>query len=368
MFKTSSLCVTPDPVMCDLFVGHSLTDRLALYCREAFPEHKLIVIADETVLRIYGDWFEPLHPGGSTILPVPPGEQSKSRDRKAQLEDELLSLNCGRRTLVVAVGGGVVGDLAGYVAATYQRGIPIIQVPTTLLAMVDSAIGGKTGVNHPAGKNLLGAFWLPRAVFADLSFLSGLPDDDYSCGLAEAIKMAITMDQDLYDFIEKSVDPLIRRDVDSILEVVQRSIALKKTVVEKDLNERNLRQVLNFGHTIGHAIENALGYAFKHGYCVSIGMICEAILAHRAGYLDWETVERLALLLQRLRLPTRLPREFTDHLDRFWSSLAKDKKNKGTEARGIYLTGIGMIRTEEDAIVFPFSRDEITAVCRELLP
>jgi 3-dehydroquinate synthase len=246
--------------------------------------------------------------GFQTVSAVlPPGEPQKSLATASQLYDRLVEIPADRKTLVVAVGGGVIGDLAGFVAATYNRGLPLLMVPTTLLAMVDSSVGGKVGVNHPRAKNLIGAFHQPVGVWIDTATLQTLPDREYRSGLAEVVKYGVILDADFFAYLEANAEPILRREPGAVRHVVARCCRLKADVVEKDEREETgLRAVLNYGHTFAHAFEAVGGYGtWLHGEAVAAGMVCASRLAERRGLVPAELTARQERLLAQFSLPTR---------------------------------------------------------------
>jgi 3-dehydroquinate synthase len=272
------------------------------------------------------------------------GEQSKTLASAAQLYDALAELKADRRTIVVAVGGGVVGDTAGFAAATYARGIPFVQVPTTLLAQVDSSVGGKVGVNHPRGKNLIGAFHQPLGVFIDTQTLETLADRDYRSGLAEVIKYGVSLDQEFLAFLESHVDGLNSRAPDVLRQVVARSCQIKARVVEEDEQElTGLRALLNYGHTFAHAYEALLGYGrLLHGEAVAIGMVHASRLAERLGRIDAADTKRLVGLLEAVQLPIDLPRGPLD-AEAILDRMRLDKKSIGGTLRFVLPMAIGHV-------------------------
>ncbi len=243
----------------------------------------------------------------TSLAILPPGEGQKSLTVAAQLYDRLADLHADRRTLVVAVGGGVIGDLAGFVAATYNRGLPLLMVPTTLLAMVDSSVGGKVAVNHPRAKNLIGTFHQPVGVWIDTAILDTLPEREYRSGLAEVVKYGVILDADFFAWLETHADSVLQRQPDAVRHVVLRCCRLKADVVEQDEREETgLRAVLNYGHTFAHAFETAAGYGgWLHGEAVAAGMVCAGRLAERLGLIGPELTARQLRLLDRFGLPTR---------------------------------------------------------------
>lgn len=306
---------------------------------------RCLVVTDTHVRDLYA---EPLiaalelsgwHPA---LAVVPAGEPSKCLEQASALYDQCVRLGLKRHHPVIALGGGVVGDLAGFIAATYQRGVPFVQVPTTLLAQIDSSVGGKVGINHPGGKNLIGAFYQPRLVLADTSTLLTLSDREYLAGLAELVKYGVIMDAALFALIEAERERLLARDLPLLNRVVRRACELKAEVVRQDEREGGLRAILNFGHTVGHAIEAIAGYGeFLHGEAVAIGMVAESRLAGRRGLLDPATIARIETLIATLGLPTAMPPLDPDD---FLAAMGRDKKNLDTGVTFILPTGIGEVR------------------------
>ena len=293
----------------DLVVGENLFPRIADDLRQKPLGHRYVVIADSTVMRLHGRKLIRLLKAaglGAAGLKFRAGEKSKTRAVKQRLEDGLSRLGVGRDGAILALGGGVTGDLAGFVAATYYRGIPYIQVPTSLLAMVDSSIGGKTGVDIPLGKNLIGAFYQPKRVYADMLMLQTLPVREFTSGLAEVVKHAVIGDRKLFQFLEQFGPRLLARDCAVMAEIVRRNLLIKAGVVEADPLEQNRRRILNYGHTLGHAIEALSGYRMLHGEAVSLGMALEGKLAATLGYFPEADCLRQNDLLRRFGLPVSL--------------------------------------------------------------
>lgn len=278
------------------------------------------------------------------------GEQTKSLDWTATLYDQLVEMKADRQTLVIAVGGGVVGDLAGFVAATYARGIPFVQVPTTLLAQVDSSVGGKVGINHPRGKNLIGAFHQPLGVFIDTAVLETLPAREYRSGLAEVVKYGVILDAEFFAYLETNVAGLNERQADVLRTVVSRCCRLKADVVEQDEFERTgLRAVLNYGHTFAHAFEALCGYGvLLHGEAVSIGMHAAAELAEKLGRIGNDLVRRQERLLLDLELPIALPESCSLDAGKVLDSMKLDKKSVGGKLRFILPSRLGHVETVRD--------------------
>jgi 3-dehydroquinate synthase len=270
----------------------------------------LLIVTNSIVARLYlAKLTDSLAGRRVAECILPDGEQHKTLQTAGWVFDALVAKKMNRDATVLALGGGVVGDVAGFAAASYQRGVGYVQIPTTLLAQVDSSVGGKTGVNHPGGKNLIGAFYQPQSVIADIDTLTTLPDRELRAGLAEIIKYGCVWDPLLFDWLDKHIPELLARDVDSLIYAIARSCEIKATVVAKDEREQNLRAILNFGHTFGHAIEAATGYdTYLHGEAVGLGMLMAADLSRRLGLIENETQERVRDILTRAGLPTDVPR------------------------------------------------------------
>ena len=266
------------------------------------------------------------------------------------LYDQLVGMRADRQTVVVAVGGGVTGDSAGFAAATYARGIPFLQVPTTLLAHVDSSVGGKTGINHPQGKNLIGAFHQPIGVYIDINTLQTLPDRDYVSGLAEVVKYGVILDADFFTYLENNVAGLLSREANVMRHIIERSCQLKADVVEADEFERTgLRAVLNYGHTFAHAFEKLSQYsALMHGEAVSIGMVCASRLAERLDRIPADVTQRQVGLLTQLGLPVTVPDTLSCRPDEILAAMKLDKKTVGGQLKFILPTQLGHVETVHD--------------------
>ena len=322
-------------------IGAGLLDDAALLARH-IGGHKVAIVTNTTVAPLYLDKVAGhLRAAGRDVLEIvlPDGEEHKNWQSLNLVYDALLQHKCDRKTTLVALGGGVIGDLTGFAASSYMRGVPFVQIPTTLLAQVDSSVGGKTGINHPLGKNMIGAFYQPRAVIADTATLATLPARELSAGLAEVIKHGAILDADFFDWIEANIEPLIGRDRHAIGYAIARSCEIKSDVVRKDEREGGLRAVLNFGHTFGHAIENGLGYgAWLHGEAVGCGMVMAADMSARLGLIEPAAVERVRALVRAAGLPAVAP----DLGEARWIELMEvDKKNEGGEIRFILLKPLG---------------------------
>jgi 3-dehydroquinate synthase len=289
--------------------------RVGELTRTLAPAHRYALITDSNVRSLYAAELEKqFEPGSLEVLTIPAGEANKTRETWSRLTDQMLAKGFGRDSAVIALGGGVVGDLAGFVAATFMRGIPVIQVATTLVAMVDSSIGGKTAVDTPAGKNLVGAFHPPTAVLVDPHLLATLPLREMRAGFAEVVKYGVIADEPYLREVAGSVPELLsaRRDLmgDRMISLIVRSVEIKAGIVSRDEREEGLRKVLNFGHTIGHAVEIVSGFTLLHGEAVAIGMALESELAERIGLAQTGTAATVIRTLQAAGLPTALPNGF----------------------------------------------------------
>ncbi|MET3134023.1 shikimate kinase/3-dehydroquinate synthase [Oxalobacteraceae bacterium GrIS 1.11] len=303
---------------------------------------KVAIVTNTTVAPLYLNRLqETLAAGGKEVISIvlPDGEEYKNWTSLMQIFDTLLAHKCDRKTTLVALGGGVIGDLTGYAAASYMRGIDFIQVPTTLLAQVDSSVGGKTGINHPLGKNMIGAFYQPRVVIADTSTLDTLPARELSAGLAEVIKHGAIIDLEFFNWIEANIAKLMARDKGALAYAIARSCEIKADVVRQDEREGGLRAILNFGHTFGHAIEAGLGYGqWLHGEAVGCGMVMAADLSCRLGLIDTATVARVRALVAAAGLPVVAPDLGTA---RWFELMEVDKKNEGGAIKFILLKPLG---------------------------
>lgn len=324
---------------------------------------KALVVADSNVRQA---WAEPVADALKAIglqvaiAEVAAGESSKSLAALSSLFDSLMDLQADRHTLVVAVGGGVIGDLAGFAAASFNRGLPLVMIPTTLLAQVDSSVGGKTGVNHPRGKNLIGAFHQPIGVWIDVTTQSSLPEREFRSGLAEVVKYGVIQDPEFFQYLEANAAAALQRDSAVLTHLVARSCRLKADVVEQDeLEQTGLRAILNFGHTVAHAIENVAGYGqYLHGEAVSIGMLAEMRLAEKLGWVDAALVARLESLLKQLQLPVRMANL---NLDSLMAAMKHDKKNRSGRVRFVLPQRLGKMAMTNMA-----TDDQIRAVLQSL--
>jgi len=323
-----------------IYIGPGLIDDDGLY-RRHIPSSQVMVVTNDKVAPLYLDRVLARLEGRqvATVI-LPDGEASKSMDSAMAVFDELLARKFSRNATLIALGGGVTGDLAGFAAACYQRGVPFMQIPTTLLAQVDSSVGGKTAVNHPLGKNMIGAFYQPQCVLADTTVLNTLADNELSAGLAEVIKYGLIRDPDFFAWLEGNVEALLKRDPDALGHAIERSCANKAEVVAADERETGERATLNLGHSFGHAIETGMGYGkYLHGEAVAIGMCQAADLSRRLGWISNADVGRIVRILHRARLPVIPPTELDT--DRFLELMAVDKKNVDGKLRLVLLEKIG---------------------------
>jgi 3-dehydroquinate synthase len=323
-------------------IGRGLLDDASLLNRHIGGSGKVAIVTNTTVAPLYLDKVAaPLRAAGRDVVPIilRDGEEFKNWESLNEVFDALLANKCDRKTTLVALGGGVIGDMTGFAAATYMRGVPFVQIPTTLLAQVDSSVGGKTGINHPLGKNMIGAFYQPRAVIADTATLDTLPDRELSAGLAEVIKHGAILDAGFFDWIEANIGKLMARDHAALAHAIARSCEIKADVVARDEREGGLRAVLNFGHTFGHAIEAGLGYGeWLHGEAVGCGMVMAADLSRRLGLIDDAAVERVRNLVKAAGLPVVAP---DLGVERWIELMEVDKKNEGGAIKFILLKPLG---------------------------
>lgn len=306
---------------------------------------KICLLSNPTVFDLYGETVvRSIRGEGFEVVEIliPDGEEYKNLASIEEIFAGMLKARLDRKSVVVALGGGVVGDVAGFAASTYMRGIDFVQVPTTLLAQVDSSVGGKTGVNHPLGKNMIGSFWQPRLVWIDTSTLKTLPRREFLSGLAEVIKYGVIWDEEFFRFLEANVDAILEHDQKSLERIISKSCEIKAEVVSKDERESGLRAILNFGHTIGHAVETATGYTrYLHGEAVAIGMCAEARLAQQVGILEDMETERIKAVVDRYGLPSSLPKDIM--LDEVISFMQLDKKAVSGDLKFVLPERIGAV-------------------------
>lgn len=331
-----------------IFIASGLLDSGAQIDRYV-QSQQVLVITDEIVGPYYLEKVKVLFANRSPeSLILKAGESQKNLETVSQIFDRLLELNYGRSASLVALGGGVIGDMTGFAAACYQRGISFMQIPTTLLAQVDSSVGGKTGVNHPLGKNMIGAFHQPSCVLIDVDTLKTLPDRELRSGLAEVIKYGLILDAEFLEWIEGNIDALIARDPDALVHAIYRSCACKADIVARDENEQNIRAWLNLGHTYGHAIESWQAYGgLLHGEAVSIGMVMAAECSARLGYLAAGDVARVRQLLERAGLPVCGPAGMKP--EAYLPYMRRDKKSLNGKIRLVLLDKLGSAMIYDDA-------------------
>ena len=344
-----------------IYIGENLLGRADLFTG-ALAQPNVAVITNFTVAPLYLDpLLEGLNSAGVKALPIvlKDGEQYKNGETLNEIYDALLKNRCERKTALIALGGGVIGDLTGYAAATYLRGVPFIQVPTTLLAQVDSSVGGKTGINHPLGKNMIGAFYQPRAVIADIATLRTLPKRELSAGLAEVIKYGLIRDAEFFCWLEANIEQLLSCEADALAYAVSVSCRNKAEIVAADEREAGVRALLNLGHTFGHAIETGMGYGnWLHGEAVAAGTLLAAQLSERLGWIDAAALTRIRSLFEQAGLPVQAP-DLGEA--RYLELMQLDKKVEGGKLRLVLLKGIG-----HAVIASDIATADIAAILRPL--
>ncbi len=330
-----------------IHIGQGLL-RNAELIKSFIKGQQVMVVTNKTIAPLYLDTLLQSLSGLQVYTHIlPDGEEYKNLEVLDGIFDELLKVPCDRQTTMIALGGGVVGDITGFAAACYQRGVPFVQIPTTLLAQVDSSVGGKTAVNHPRGKNMIGAFYQPRCVIADISTLNTLDNRQLSAGLAEVIKYGLIRDLNFFIWLESNIDQLLKRDPQVLAEAILRSCANKAEVVAEDELEGGARALLNLGHTFGHAIEAGMGYGnWLHGEAVATGMLMAADLSCRSGWISRQDVSRIATLLVRAGLPVEPPSELD--VERYLQLMMVDKKVKDGRIRLVLLKEIGKAFVSDD--------------------
>ncbi len=323
-----------------IHIGSGLLGSKDLLC-EKITGGRAVIVSNTTVAPLYLQRvLDSVKDFDPVSIVLPDGEQYKNLDTLNQIYTALLEQHCDRQTTLIALGGGVIGDMTGFAAASYQRGIPFIQVPTTLLSQVDSSVGGKTGVNHALAKNMIGAFYQPKSVIIDIDTLQTLPDRELSAGLAEIIKYGLINDHEFFAWLEENMDRLMARDKEALTEAIYRSCENKARIVAQDEKEAGVRALLNLGHTFGHSIEAGLGYGqWLHGEAVATGMVMAANLSRRLKWIQLSDVERIETLILRANLPIRYPDSLG--VERFRSLMQLDKKNIAGHLRLVLLKGVG---------------------------
>jgi len=323
---------------------------------------KIAVISNPKVYELYGDkiisslkkeGFDP------SVIMIPDGEIYKDYFWAYHILTQLLESGLDRKSCLIALGGGVIGDITGFVASIYMRGIPYIQIPTTLLAQVDSSVGGKTAVNHPLGKNMIGSFWQPSLVWIDVNTLDTLPEREFISGMAEVIKYGIIWDKEFFEYLESNREKILKKDKDLLIPAIKRACEIKAEVVSKDERESSLRAILNYGHTIGHAIETLTGYStYLHGEAISIGMVYEAKLSSMLGFIDKKSLERIKNILQNFGLPTILPINMDSTA--MVKTILLDKKNIEGKIRMVIPESIGKMK-----INFEIKEEDLKGIINE---
>jgi 3-dehydroquinate synthase len=326
-----------------IYIGAGILRHVGELCRALDLSPKGAVITNPTIGHLYAEpILTPFAENGFAlhVLEVPDGEEYKSLEWAGHLYRKLLPLGLDRRSPVIALGGGVIGDLAGFVAATFMRGLPYIQIPTSLLAQVDSSVGGKVAVNLPEAKNMIGAFYQPRLVVSDVRLLQTLPSREFRAGLAEVVKYGVIADKAFFEWLEGNLVRILRQDEEVLISLVRTSCHIKATVVEADERDEGLRAILNFGHTVGHALEAATGYRqYTHGEAIAIGMVMAAQISHQLGLCGQEVPLRLIALLCRIGLPTQLPTKPEIILE----SICYDKKIKNSMTYFVLTKDLGSV-------------------------
>ncbi len=340
-----------------IVIGSGLLGDISIY-RQLPSASTALIVSNTTVAPLYAEQLQAVlqsHYKKVLLATLPDGEIHKDWPTLQLIFDALLHNGCDRKTVLFALGGGVVGDMTGFAAASYMRGVPYVQVPTTLLAQVDSSVGGKTAINHPLGKNMIGAFYQPQLVVCDLDVLKTLPRRELSAGLAEIIKYGPISDLAFLDWIETNLDALLAREPTALAYAIRRSCEIKADVVGQDEREQGLRAILNFGHTFGHAIESGLGYGqWLHGEGVGCGMVMAVHLSQRLGLVDSAFVDRLTQLVKRAGLPVKGPvLSSTDNAGRYLDLMQLDKKSEAGEIRFVLIDrpGSATVRAAPDALV-----------------
>jgi len=327
----------------EIYIGEDILDRMGLIIARNSWASRYFIITDSNVSTPHGERvYATLRDMELKVdmIDFPAGEASKNFQTNLHIVDRMLGLGADRTSALIALGGGVVGDITGFIASIYMRGIPYIQVPTTLLAQVDSSIGGKTGIDLPEGKNILGTFYQPKGVFIDLAFLKTLTPREFGSGLAEIVKYGIIDDPELFSSLEVQAEAIRNRDMSLLEKIIGRSCRIKKGIVEIDEMEKGIRRILNFGHTIGHAIEAESGYSISHGDAVSMGMVASTMISERLKYLRSGDRERIISLIRAIGLPDRIPK--TLNPGGILSRIKRDKKKKEDTIHFVLLKKIGI--------------------------
>ena len=340
----------------DIFIQEDLLQEAGSCLQQAGLSGRVGVVTNPKIGKLYGRRLtQSLKKAGfpTTVIVIPEGEQAKSLKWVSKILDELVSGRFERNDLLLALGGGVIGDITGFAASIYLRGMPFVQMATTLIAQVDSSVGGKTGVNHPLGKNLIGSFYQPRLVLMDTAMLRTLPKREWVAGLAEVIKYGMIADRSFFEYLERHMDAILRMETEPVQYLVKRCCEIKASVVKADERESGLRRILNYGHTIGHALESLGKYkTFIHGEAVGIGMVHEAALSYNLEYCSEEVVHRQRALVHRAGLPDQLP---SLKISDLWRAMQHDKKVVKGQVHCVFPKDIGLVE------VLPLARTSVTA-------
>lgn len=333
----------------DIYIDDNLDEAVKNFFVQSKFSRTAFIVSDTNVGVLYGGkTADILKKAGFavTMTFIEAGEMSKSWDMAMQLYTKAIEAGLDRKSPIIALGGGVVGDITGFIAATYMRGVPFIQIPTSLLAHVDSSVGGKVAINHSLGKNLIGAFYQPKAVFAELDMLKTLPPREIAAGLAEIIKYGLIYDEKFFDYIEKNSEGIFSLDNNIITNIIARSCEIKADVVSKDEKENGLRAILNFGHTLGHAIERETKYTqYNHGEAVAIGMVGAAVISRELGLINQDIVKRICQVLHKCRLPQKCSNCSEDGI---YNDLFHDKKTIGGKINWVLLDKIGRVHVDNN--------------------
>ena len=332
----------------DIHIGENILDDVAKFIAESNFTKKVLIVTDSNVEKFSSTLTDAFKLCGIDfdVVTIPAGEKSKNLSVAEKIYTRAIELGMDRKSPIIAFGGGVVGDLAGFIAATYLRGVPFIQVPTTLLSQVDSSVGGKTAVNHELGKNLIGAFYQPKAVFIDINTLKTLPERELKCGLGEVVKYGIISDEKFFEYLELNAEKILARDVEVLMQIIKRCCEIKAEVVSADEKENGLRRILNFGHTIGHAVEQVTSYEkYQHGEAVAIGLVGAALISFALGKIIFNDVVRLQDLLDKLGLVTTCAGCNSEEI---FKATFHDKKNIGGKIHWVLMRGFGDVEVTDD--------------------
>lgn len=335
-----------------IVIGQNARAELNAELRRLVDDRRVIVIADQSVADLHLDRLRAAVDNELLVLTLPTGETSKSLDQASRFYDEFSARRVERGDVVLTFGGGVAGDLGGFVAGTWLRGLRFVQIPTTLEAAIDASVGGKTAVNHASGKNLIGVFHQPSAIFVDTDFLETLPQREFSAGLAESVKHALISDPSFLDWQIANAAAILQHDPDALVELIARNCEIKARVVAEDEREANLRMILNFGHTVGHAIEHLAEYELRHGEAIALGMLVSAELSRRLLGLETDTLRRMRDLIELYGLPLRLQHPLSDTA--ILETCRMDKKARGGAVRFVLLRALG-----EPVVVDSIEDDEL---------